>query len=117
MSEDPKEFKLESKVPISGIETGRKRAYPFKKMKIGDSFFVEGKGAGNAARAAASKYARTAYVTVPTNDGGWTIVGKQTFLTRAEGSGVRIWRGDDEPIPMDRKVPIPGFPGKFFIIE
>lgn len=43
------DFKIEKNIEIPLIRRGRDSCYPFKDLKIGDSFFVEGdkKKAGN----------------------------------------------------------------------
>ena len=63
---------IEKNVPIP---EPRRRKYPFSKMKIGDSFFIEDTSAK--VRASASSYGKRL---------------NREFITRREGNGVRCWR-------------------------
>ena len=67
-------IKIEKGLPIRLL---RKRAskYPFAKMEVGDSFFVDGAKSGVLA-------ARCAY---------WNKLGCR-FIARTEGTGARVWR-------------------------
>lgn len=67
-------FKIESGIPIPS-KSGDSR-YPFREMKVGDSFFVPGKKAANLAGCLG--YYRTRY--------------KITLVTRTVDGGVRVWR-------------------------
>ena len=71
------EFKIESGIPMPGHKSGpRARKYPWKDMKVGDSFFVPNKRAGvmSSACIAAQKY------------------GRGTFRARTVEGGCRVWR-------------------------
>jgi len=67
---------IEKGVPLPATGTGRPSIYPWRKMDIGDSFFIPGtttkKFAGQAGRAA--------------------IRTGRRFSTRTVDGGVRVWR-------------------------
>lgn len=71
------DFKIESNIPQpKGCDMAR-RSYPFKEMKVGDSFLVEGLDEIKRARSAAINYGR--------------YHGKK-FVTRSKDGSGRIWR-------------------------
>ena len=70
-------MKIERNIPPPEYTQDNRVKYPFRELKVGDSFFVDGKEKGHRARAAARQ------MTVRTNI---------TLLTRSENGGVRIWR-------------------------
>ena len=67
-------IKIQSNVPVAPpVGRGRKAKYPFASMKVKDSFFTEEVNARLSAYAYGKRH-------------------DMTFTTRAEGSGIRIWR-------------------------
>lgn len=69
-------FQIERGIPIPTYRRGRRGLYPFREMKVGDSFVVEKTKKASAQRAA-SFYGK--------NHG-------QVFTARSVPEGVRIWR-------------------------
>lgn len=76
------DFKIESGVPVPELRVGRHCNFPFKEMKIGDSFFVSDTRDTSQVRSAASYF-------------GIRNAGYR-FTVRREGNGVRVWR---VPVP------------------
>lgn len=70
-------FEIEKGVPIPEITHASK--YPFEKMEVGDSFFVEGDEAKNRLYSSASVYSK--------RHGG-----KTKFVVRGVDGGARCWR-------------------------
>ena len=71
-------MKIDKNVPIpkkTGV--GCPSKYPFLDMEVGDSFYIEGKNEGKAARASAASCTKRHGL---------------RFSGRKEGSGHRIWR-------------------------
>ena len=69
-------YKIDTDIPIPSM--GRPNQYPFAEMKVGDSFFIEGRTssyASTAARNWASKH-----------EPSWR------FTSRQQDGGVRVWR-------------------------
>lgn len=73
------EIKIEKNV---AFPQGRRMKYPFSKMEVGDSFYVEGGDfkRSNSIANAANQYSRN-----HTN-------GTAKFATRKENNGLRCWR-------------------------
>ena len=69
-------YKIEKNISIAEALTSRNK-YPFPKMKVGDSFFVEDIMDKHVVRAAAYSYGK--------------YHGKK-FRTRTVDGGVRVWR-------------------------
>lgn len=63
-------------IPAESLPRGRKEKYPWSKMTIGDSFFVECGNIKTIVSAAAKAKSRTGFV----------------FVARPDGTGVRVWR-------------------------
>lgn len=64
-------YQIEKNIPVAG-------KYPFEKMEVGDSFYVEGdKKAKANLRMAAFTYRKNANV---------------KFATKSDDKGIRIWR-------------------------
>lgn len=73
------QFIVEANIPAPHAGRGRKTQFPFREMKIGDSFFV-------AAETKPSQAVRTsAYQFASKNK-------EFRFVTRGEKGGVRVWR-------------------------
>jgi hypothetical protein len=72
------EIVIESNIPMPGKFGIRTAKYPFKKMKIGDSFYFEGMH-----RTTIYQYAKSF---AKRNNLSWK------FATRQENKGHRIWR-------------------------
>jgi hypothetical protein len=69
-------IKIDKNVPLPAKASGKNgNKYPFREMKVGDSFFIE------MPQAMASATTRTA-----------RLSGLGKYTTRREGSGTRIWR-------------------------
>lgn len=85
-------MKIEKNIPVTLPAIGRHAKYPFAKMEVGDSVYIECKArgvhvTGERARVAAAVYGlRT---------------GKK-FIYRKEKTGVRIWR-IDPVLPVETK--------------
>ena len=103
------EIKIEKGVPVGGETRGRKPTYPFAKMEIGDSIFVEGVAAGRSAVASAHAYAAESVATVAVPEPEcWRSIGRKQFTSRKEADGVRIWRTEDRPFDKEEIVKIDG---------
>ena len=70
------EFKIEKGVPIP-LKKSRLTKYPWKEMKVGNSFFVAASTPGRISSVCASR--------AKTHPG-------ECYATRKEGDGVRVWR-------------------------
>ena len=72
-------FKIEDGIPIAGAAGagGSNKKYPFKEMKVGQSFFVDVENAQKV-QGAAHQFAKKHP--------------EYKFLTRREGEGRRVWR-------------------------
>lgn len=75
------EFKIEQGVPMPQAR-GAEMVYPFEKMEVGDSFYVEGK------KGATINGAIQAYIRKEIIASGCT----KKFACRSDAKGVRIWR-------------------------
>lgn len=73
---DPQSFyyEIDKGIPLPSIE--RRSKYPFAQMKVGDSFFVPGKGDG----------ARTAITYRQKKHPG------ERYTFRRKPNGIRVWR-------------------------
>lgn len=71
------EFKIEKGLPVVGAKRGAKPKYPFRKMEIGDSIFID----GDVGRVAAI----TAHAFAHRNC-------EYKFMCRKVEGGYRIWR-------------------------
>lgn len=70
-------YEIEKGIPLPGLNT----KYPFEKMEVGDSFFIENPIKDNRGNPLSlSGQANQRYG------------GKKRFAQRKEGSGIRIWR-------------------------
>jgi len=70
-------FKIDQKVPLPRRKAGRDGSkYPWREMKVGDSFFVQTENAGNL-RSLASNTGRKL---------------NAVFTARSVEGGVRVWR-------------------------
>jgi hypothetical protein len=72
-----KMIKIDKNVAIPIIERGGVAKYPWNKMEIGDSFFIEGAKTTTSITSAASPYGKRH---------------NKKFTARAVDGGVRIWR-------------------------
>lgn len=63
-------------IPAQALPRGRKEKYPWSKMEVGDSFFVEAGSIKTIVSAAAKAKGRTGFV----------------FVARPDGEGIRVWR-------------------------
>lgn len=63
-------------IPAQSLPRGRKEKYPWSKMNVGDSFFVEDGSIKAIVSAAAKAKSRIGSV----------------FVARPDGAGVRVWR-------------------------
>lgn len=79
-------FQIDTSVPIPPLTRPSRRVYPFDEMKVGDSFFVSTKDAGERIRkrqtvaSAARKWSKEQGEEPP------------VFTTRQVRNGVRCWR-------------------------
>lgn len=71
------EFKIEKGIPQPARSGGRYSKYPFREMKVGDSFLAETSDA-SVIRSNVAVFSRR-------NPG-------YKFSTRKEGTGIRVWR-------------------------
>jgi len=81
-------LKIETGIPVKN-QKGRPHSYPFEKMKVGDSFFVEVGKEENA------KYAQTKFATLARRYAiRYLVNGKFcTSIDEKQGKlGVRVWR-------------------------
>jgi hypothetical protein len=69
-------IKTTNRHPMPTRTQGRVHAYPFKDMKVGESFLAP-KGKEGAVRSLASQYSKA-----------WT----SSFATRTTDEGLRVWR-------------------------
>ena len=67
-------YEIEKNVPMPNGRHGRGPKYPWKDMKVGDSFFVSGTTTANISRSANIQ------------------LGAGCYRTTKEGDGVRVWR-------------------------
>ena len=75
MKEFTTEFPIEKGVPVTRrTSAGGTRKYPWNEMKVGDSFFVPEKTAGQLS------------ITIASRATGFM------FTTRTENGGIRVWR-------------------------
>lgn len=72
-------MKIESNIDTPTGRVGRPAKYPFREMSVGDSIFFDDQPKGSQSNPAVA-------ARVVARDWGWS------FVTRKEGSGVRIWR-------------------------
>ena len=79
------DFKIQKNVPIPPRAGGRSGSkYPFRKMEVGDSVFVEGK---------ATKVASAIQAASKANK-GWKF--ESRAINENGASGVRVWRTEDK---------------------
>ena len=73
-------MKVEKNLPIPKENRGRKAKYPWDKLKVGDSFFIEGKSKKYNVYSCVASYNRT------------KAPAPISITIREEGEGVRVWR-------------------------
>lgn len=82
------EFKIEDAVPIpASYRTGRPETFPWRKLEIGESFFIPSEWVdekGEARKMTSKGAAKRAH-------DAFTRTGRK-FSTRAVDGGIRIWR-------------------------
>ena len=73
-------YKIEKNIPVSGVgqKTGAPRKYPFRKMVVGDSFFVKGDK---------KKIQSIRQLILRENK----LSEKYRWISRAVDNGVRVW--------------------------